>query len=71
MLTVTVLLQELVQFCALVTVTLYVPVALTLLITAVVAPVDHRNEVPPEAVKLVDVPAHIVWLPGLMLQLGA
>jgi hypothetical protein len=31
-----------------------------LLMAAVVAPVDHKNEVPPEAVKLAELPAHIV-----------
>ena len=37
--------------------------------TAVVAPVDHKYVPPPVAVKLVDVPAHIVLLPE-MLQPG-
>jgi hypothetical protein len=41
-LTVSVLLQELVQPAALVTVTLYVPAAVRLLIVALVAPVDHK-----------------------------
>ena len=63
--TVSVLLQELVQPPPAVTVTLYVPAAVRLLITAVVAPVDHRKVVPPEAVKLADVPAQIVLLPAI------
>ena len=67
--TVNVRLQELVQPAALVTVTLYVPAAVRLLITAVVAPVDHKYVPPPVAVKLADVPAHIVLLP-VILQLG-
>ena len=53
-----------------VTVTLYVPAAVMLLIAAVVAPVDHKNEVPPVAVKLAEPPSHIVWLPGRISQLG-
>jgi hypothetical protein len=52
--TVSVLLQELVQPAALVTVTLYVPAAVRLLITALVAPVDHKYVPPPVAVKLAD-----------------
>ena len=60
LLTVSVLLHELVHPWALVTVTLNVPVAVRLLMTAVVAPVDHKKLVPPEAVKLAEVPAHIV-----------
>jgi hypothetical protein len=71
LLTVSVLLQELEHPCALVTVTLYVPAAVMLLMTAVVAPVDHRKVVPPEAVKLAELPAHMVWLPGAMLQTGS
>jgi hypothetical protein len=67
---VSVLLQELEHPAPLVTVTLYVPAAVMLLMTAVVAPVDHKNEVPPEAVKLAELPAHIVWLPGAISQLG-
>jgi hypothetical protein len=58
--TVSVLLHELEHPPALVTVTLYVPAAVMLLMTAVVAPVDHKKLVPPEAVKLAEVPAHIV-----------
>jgi hypothetical protein len=68
--TVSVLLQELVQLAALVTVTLYTPAAVRLLIVAVVAPVDHKYVPPPVAVKLVEPPAQIVLLP-VILQLGA
>ena len=52
--TVNTLLQELVHPAALVTVTLYVPAAVRLLITAPVAPVDHKYVPPPVAVKLAD-----------------
>ena len=49
---------------ALVTVTLYVPAAVRLVITAVEAVKppgpDHEYEVPPVAVKLAELPAHIV-----------
>jgi hypothetical protein len=55
-LTVSVLLQELVQPAALVTVTVYVPAAVRLLIVAPVAPVDHKYVPPPVAVKLVELP---------------
>ena len=58
--TVSVRLHVLVQPAPLVTVTVNVPVAVRLLMTAVVAPVDHKNDVPPEAVKLAELPAHIV-----------
>jgi hypothetical protein len=68
--TVNVLLQELVHPAALVTVTLYVPAAVKLLIVAVVAPVDHKYVPPPVAVKLVELPAQIVLFP-VMLQPGA
>ena len=54
--TVNVLLQELVHPAALVTVTLYVPAAVKLLIVALVAPVDHKYVPPPEALKLVELP---------------
>ena len=67
--TVNTLLQELVHPAALVTVTLYVPAAVRLLIVALVAPVDHKYVPPPVAVKLVEPPAQIVLLP-VMLQLG-
>jgi hypothetical protein len=67
--TVNVLLQELVHPAALVTVTLYVPAAVRLLITALVAPVDHKYVPPPVAVKDVELPVQIVLLP-VMLQLG-
>jgi hypothetical protein len=52
--TVNTLLQELVQPAALVTVTLYVPAAVRLLITFEVEPVDHKYVPPPVAVKLAD-----------------
>jgi hypothetical protein len=52
--TVNIRLQELVQPAPLVTVTLYVPAAVRLLIVADVAPVDHRYVPPPVAVKLAD-----------------
>jgi hypothetical protein len=68
--TVSTLLQELVHPAPLVTVTLYVPAAVRLLITAPVAPVDHKYVPPPVAVKLAEVPAQIVLLP-VILQLGA
>ena len=68
--TVSVLLQALVQPAPLVTVTLYVPAAVRLLIVAVVAPVDHKYVPPPVAVKLVEPPVQIVLLP-VILQLGA
>ena len=67
--TVNILLQELVHPAALVTVTLYVPAAVRLLITLDVEPVDHKYVPPPVAVKLVEPPAQIVLLP-VMLQLG-
>ena len=67
--TVSVLLQELVQPAALVTVTLYVPAAVRLLIVALVAPVDHLYVLPPVAVKLAELPTQIVLLPSI-LQLG-
>ena len=54
--TVSTLLQELVHPAALVTVTLYVPAAVRLLIVAPVAPVDHKYVPPPEALKLVELP---------------
>ena len=47
---------------ALVTVTLYVP-AVPIEIAAVVAPLVHKYEVPPEAVKLVLLPEQIVFVP--------
>ena len=61
--TVRVLLHVLVH-PALVTVTLYVPAAVRLVITAVEAVKppgpDHEYDVPPVAVKLAELPAHIV-----------
>jgi len=71
--TVNVLLQELVQPAALVTVTLYVPAAVRFLITAPVAlkppGPDQAYVPPPVAVKLVELPAHIVLFP-VISQLG-
>ena len=67
--TVNVLLQELVHPAALVTVTLYVPAAVRLLIAAVVAPVDHKYVPPPVAVKVAELPTQIVLLP-VISQLG-
>jgi hypothetical protein len=54
---------------ALVTVTLYVPAAVRLLITAPVAPVDHKYVPPPVAVKVAELPTQIVLLP-VISQLG-
>jgi hypothetical protein len=50
-------------------VTLYVPAAVRLLIAALVAPVDHKYVPPPVAVKVAELPTHIVLLP-VILQLG-
>src|SRR5689334_17176667 len=69
--TVTVVEHELVHPCALVTVTVYVVVEVGLtVIAAVVAPVLQRNDVPPDAVKVVDPPTQIDGLLGVMLHTG-
>jgi hypothetical protein len=60
--TVNALLLVAVQPLALVTVTLYAP-AVETVIAAVVAPLLHRYDVPPEAVKLVLLPVQIVFVP--------
>jgi hypothetical protein len=72
-LTVTKRLQELVQPCALVTVTVYVVFELgETVIDAVVAPVLHRYVPPPDAVSVaLDCPSHIEELEGEMLHEGA
>jgi len=70
--TVTVVLQELLQPFALVTVTVYVVVTVGLtVIAAVVAPVLQRNDVPPVAVSVDGPPAQTVGLDGVMLHTGA
>ena len=69
--TVTVLEQELVHPCALVTVTVYVVVTLGLtVIDAVVAPVLQRKDVPPEAVSVFEPPGQIIRLPHVILHTG-
>jgi len=70
-LTVNVVEQELVQPLASVTVTVYVVVALGLtVIEAVVADVLHRNDVPPDAVKVAEPPTQMESL-EVILQTGA
>ncbi|SRR5258705_6505164 len=70
--TVTVLLHELLHPCALVTVTVYVVVTVGLtVIEAVVAPVLHRNDVPPDAVSVDEPPTQIAGLAGVMLHDGS
>ena len=73
--TVNALLLVAVQPLALVTVTLYAP-AVETVIAAVVAPLLHKYEVPPEAVKLVLLPEQIVFVPviaavGLLFTVSA
>ena len=69
---VTVVEQELLHPLALVTVTVYVvfTVGLTVM-EAVVAPVLHRNDVPPDAVSVVGPPEQLFGLAGVMLHTGA
>jgi hypothetical protein len=70
--TVTVLEHELVHPLAFVTVTEYVVVVVGLtVIDAVVAPVLHRNDVPPAAVSVDEAPIQIVGLAGVMLHVGS
>ena len=70
--TVTVLEQELVHPCALVTVTVYVVVTLGLtVIDAVVAPVLQRKDTPPVAVSVDEAPIQIDGFAGVMLQAGS
>ena len=69
--TVTVVEQELVHPCALVTVTVYVVVAVGLtVIAAVVAPVLHKNDTPPDAVSVDESPRQIDGFEGVMLHTG-
>ena len=69
---VTVTEHELVHPFASVTVTVYVVVEVGLtVIEAVVADVLHRNDVPPDAVNVVEPPTHIEGLEGAMLHAGA
>jgi hypothetical protein len=69
--TVTVVEQELVHPCALVTVTVYVVVIVGLtVIAAVVAAVLHRNDVPPVAVNVEEAPMQIAGFAGVILQVG-
>ena len=71
-LTLTVAEQELVHPLALVTVTVYVVVEVGLtVIEAVVAPVLHRNDVPPEAISVDEPPTQIEESDTLMLHAGA
>ena len=72
LLTVTVLVQELVQPCALVTVTVYVVFELgETVIAAVVAPVLHKYVPPPDAVSVaLDCPWHMEEVEAEMLHEG-
>ena len=70
-LTVTVVEHELLQPFASVTVTVYVVVTVGLtVIDAVVAPVLHRNDVPPDAVSVDEPPIQIAGFAGVMLHTG-
>ncbi len=70
--TVTVAEQELLQPLALVTVTVYVVVTVGFtVIDAVVAPVLHRNDVPPDAVSVDEPPTQKEGLEEAMLHTGA
>ena len=70
-LTVTVVLLTSLQPLALVTVTVYVPAEVTL-IAAVVADVDHKYPVPPEAASVTDPPKqNVVGPPGVIMAAGS
>jgi len=70
-LTVTVVVHELVQPFASVTVTVYVVVIVGLtVIEAVVCPVLHKNVMPPEAVNVFEPPSQMDKLPQTMLHTG-
>ena len=70
--TVTVVEHELLQPFASVTVTVYVVVVVGLTVMeAVVAEVLHRNDVPPDAVSVVEFPIQIAGLAGVILHVGS